>query len=63
MDLLTFLIFLATVATAGVLAMGNGTFVHGGEMDRRRSPYYMAFRVGLQTLAFLLLLVALAMRF
>ncbi len=62
MDLLTFVILLAAVATAGVLAMGIGTMVHGGELDRRRSVYYMSFRVGLQGLAFLLLLVALAMR-
>lgn len=62
MDVLTFLILLAAVATAGVLAMGVGTMVHGGEMDARRSGVYMAFRVGLQVVAFLLILAALAMR-
>jgi len=62
MDVLTFLILLAAVATAGVLAMGIGTMVHGGAMDQRRSGTYMAFRVGLQVLTFLLLLAALAMR-
>jgi len=62
MDALTFLILLAAVATAAVLAMGVGTMVHGGAMDERRSGIYMSFRVGLQVLTFLLLLVALAMR-
>ncbi len=62
MDFLTFLILLAAVAAAGVLVMGIGTMAHGGEMDERRSGVYMAFRVGLQGLAFLLILAALAMR-
>jgi len=62
MDLLTFLIGLAAIATLGVLAMGVGTMVHGGAMDERRSGRYMAFRVGLQVLTFLLLLAALALK-
>jgi len=62
MDLLTFLILLAAVATAAVLAMGIGTMVHGGALDERRSGIFMSFRVGLQVLTFLLLLAALALR-
>ncbi|WP_332318978.1 HIG1 domain-containing protein [Thiohalorhabdus sp.] len=62
MDLLTFLIGLAALATLGVLAMGIGTMVHGGAMDERRSGTYMAFRVGLQVLTFLMLLGALALK-
>lgn len=62
MDLLTFLILLAGVATLGVLVMGVGTMVHGGAVDERRSGIYMGFRVGLQILTFLLLLAALALR-
>ncbi|MEF8793810.1 MAG: hypothetical protein V5A50_09015 [Thiohalorhabdus sp.] len=42
--------------------MGIGTMVHGGAMDERRSGTYMAFRVGLQVLTFLMLLGALALK-
>lgn len=59
MTLLTVVIILAAVATAGALAGGIVSMAHGGEYDRRHSGQFMAARVGLQGLALVLVLIAL----
>ncbi|TAM45653.1 MAG: twin transmembrane helix small protein [Gammaproteobacteria bacterium] len=59
MTLLTAVIILAVVATAGALAGGIVSMAQGGEYDRRHSGQFMFARVGLQGLALVLLLIAL----
>ncbi|NIR44452.1 MAG: hypothetical protein GWO39_08420 [Gammaproteobacteria bacterium] len=59
MELLTALVVLAALATAGALATGVGSMVHGGAFDQRHADQFMVARVGLQGLAFILLLLAL----
>ncbi len=59
MTLLTAVIILAVVATAGALAGGIVSMAHGGEYDRRHSGQFMFARVGFQGLALVLLLIAL----
>ena len=59
MTILTTVIVLAMLATAGVLLWGIGSMVHGGDFDRHHSHHLMFMRVGLQGITLLLLLVAL----
>jgi hypothetical protein len=59
MTLLTVVVVLAVVATAGALASGIVSMAHGGEYDRRHSGQFMFARVGLQGLTLVLLLLAL----
>ena len=59
MDLLTFLIILAVIATGGALATGVISMVQGGYSDEKLSTPLMWARVGLQGAAFALLLLAL----
>ncbi|HLD13746.1 MAG TPA: HIG1 domain-containing protein [Burkholderiales bacterium] len=59
MTLLTAVIILAVVATAGAFASGIVSMAHGGEYDQRHSGEFMFARVGLQGLTLVLLLIAL----
>lgn len=59
MTVLTTVIVLAMLATAGALFWGIGSMVHGGEFDQRHSHQIMFVRVGLQGITLLLLLIAL----
>ena len=59
MTLLTVIIVVAMLATAGALVGGIASMAHGGEYDRRHSYQFMFARVGLQGLTLVLLLIAL----
>ena len=60
MDILTFLIICALVATIAALGSGIVSMMRGGESDLKHSSHLMWARVGLQGVAFALLVVALA---
>jgi len=59
MSLLSFMIILALLATVGALGAGIVSMVRGGEYDREHSTRLMAARVGFQSAAVVLMLVAL----
>lgn len=59
MTVLTTVIVLAMLATAGALLWGIGSMAHGGEFDQHHSHQIMFVRVGLQGITLLLLLIAL----
>ena len=59
MSLLSFLVVLALLATIGALGAGLFSMLRGGEYDRRHGTQLMAARVGFQSVAVALLLVAL----
>lgn len=59
MDLLSFLIIFALLATLGALGFGVVSMIHGGEFDRRHSNQLMWMRIGFQGAAVVLLLLAL----
>jgi hypothetical protein len=59
MSLLSFLIVLALLATVGALGAGLVSMVRGGEYDRQHSTRLMAARVGFQSAALVLMLIAL----
>lgn len=61
MNMLTIVIILALIATVIALGWGIVSMVHGGAYDEKHSHQLMGARVGLQGLAFLLLLFALFM--
>ena len=58
MDLMTLLVIVAMVATLGALVAGLSAMATGSEVGHRASIEWMAWRVGLQGLAFLLVLLA-----
>lgn len=60
MNVLTTMILLALLATAGALGSGIVSMVRGGSFDQKHSTQLMFARVGLQGITFLLLLIALA---
>lgn len=59
MTLLTVIIVVAMLATAGALVGGIASMAHGGKYDQRHSHQFMFARVGLQGLTLVLLLIAL----
>lgn len=59
MTLLTVVIVIAMLATAGALVGGIASMAHGGDYDRRHSGQFMFARIGLQGLTLVLLLIAL----
>ncbi len=61
MDALTGLAVVAALATAAVLVAGIASMMHGGEFDERHGGQLMVARVGLQALAFALLLAAMGL--
>jgi len=56
--LLTTAIILAVIATVAVLFMGIRSMAHGGAYDRHHSGGLMSARVGIQLIAFLLIMLA-----
>lgn len=62
MDLLTVIIVLALLATGVALLFGLISLGQGGRFDRDFGHGFMWARVGLQALAVILLVVALALR-
>lgn len=59
MSVLTTMIVLALIATLAALAWGVGSMAHGGTYDDKHSEGIMFTRVGLQALAFVLIVLAL----
>lgn len=63
MDVLTFAVMVALAATVGVLLWGVGSMAHGGRYDREHSEQIMFTRIGVQVVAFVLILLALILSF
>ncbi len=59
MTVLTAIIVIGVLATAGTLVSGIVSMAQGGDFDRRHSHQLMFVRVGLQGITLLLLLLAL----
>lgn len=59
MNLMTVLLLIAMLATAGVLAVGLVGFFRGGEFNRKYGNKLMRARIALQALAVLLLFAVL----
>lgn len=58
MSLLTVTVVLALIATIATLAWGIGSMAVGGTYDEKHSEKLMFTRIGIQTFAFVVLLVA-----
>ena len=58
MDLITVFVLLAMLATGGALISGISAMAMGGEVGDRTSVQWMTWRVGLQAITFLLVLLA-----
>lgn len=58
MSLLTITVVLALIATIVTLAWGVGSMAIGGNYDKKHSEQLMFTRIGIQTFAFVMLLVA-----
>ena len=63
MNVLTFAVVVALVATVGVLMWGIGSMAHGGSYDRKHSEELMFTRIGVQLIAFALIMLALFISF
>jgi preprotein translocase subunit SecG len=59
MTLLTGIIVVCMLITAGVLITGIGSMAHGGEFDEKHAEQFMFARVVAQAVTLLLLLLAL----
>jgi hypothetical protein len=59
MNILTLMVVLALIATFAALVWGVGSMAHGGSYDDKHSEEIMFTRVGLQALAFVLIVLAL----
>ncbi len=58
MTLLTLTVVLALIATIVTLAWGLGSMARGGSYDEKHSEQLMFTRIGIQTFAFVMLLLA-----
>jgi len=58
MNILNVLIMVALLVTVGLIGTGVWSMAHGGEFDQKHSTQLMFARVGMQTVTFLLLLLA-----
>ncbi len=59
MNIFALFVILAMLATLVAFGLGIISMVRGGEFDQTHSTQYMGWRVGLQGLTFVLLLIAL----
>lgn len=59
MNILTITVIMALIVTVAALAWGVGSMAHGGTYDREHSEKIMFTRVGLQAVAFALIVLAL----
>ena len=59
MDLMTSFVIIATLAAIGALIFGVSAMATDSEVGHQSSVQWMTWRVGLQALAFLLVLLAL----
>ena len=58
MNLLTLLVVLSLVAVVAALFWGVGSMAHGGSYDREHSEQIMFTRIGIQAVAFILVVIA-----
>jgi hypothetical protein len=58
MSLLTLAVVLALIATIVTLAWGLGSMAKGGSYDEKHSEQLMFVRIGIQTFAFVMLMLA-----
>jgi len=58
MSLLTLTVVLALIATVATLVWGLGSMARGGAYDEKHSEQLMFTRIGIQTFAFVMLLIA-----
>jgi len=58
MSLLSITVVLALIATVITLAWGVGSMARGGSYDEKHSEQLMFTRIGIQTFAFVMLLIA-----
>ncbi len=58
MSLLTITVVFALIATIGTLAWGLGSMAVGGTYDEKHSEQLMFARIGIQAVAFAVLLIA-----
>ncbi len=58
MSLLTITVVLALIATIATLVWGLGSMATGGSYDEKHSEQLMFTRIGIQTFAFIMLLIA-----
>lgn len=58
MSLITLLVVVSLVAVVAALFWGVGAMAHGGAYDREHSEQIMFTRVGIQAIAFILVVVA-----
>ena len=58
MNLLTLLVVLSLVAVVAALFWGVGSMAHGGSYDREHSEQIMFTRIGIQAVAFILIVIA-----
>ena len=59
MDILVMAVVMALVLAVGSLIWGLGSMAHGGSYDEEHSEKIMFTRVGIQAIAFALIIVAL----
>ena len=58
MNLLTLLVVLSLVAVVAALIWGVSSMAHGGSYDREHSEQIMFTRIGIQAVAFVLIIIA-----
>lgn len=58
MNLLTLMVILSLVAVVAALVWGVGSMAHGGSYDREHSEQIMFTRIGIQAIAFILIVIA-----
>jgi len=58
MSVLTLMVVLALIATIATLAWGIGSMAVGGTYDKKHSEQLMFTRIGIQAVAFVILLIA-----
>lgn len=63
MNIVTVTVILALLVTVGALVWGLGSMAHGGAYDREHSEQLMFTRIGLQAVAFIFVMLALAFSF
>lgn len=63
MNVITLIVIMALVATVATLFWGVGSMAHGGSYDREHSGQIMFTRVGIQAIAFVLIVSALYFSF
>ncbi|VAW58381.1 hypothetical protein MNBD_GAMMA11-2996 [hydrothermal vent metagenome] len=63
MDIVTVTVILALIVTVGALVWGVGSMAHGGTYDREHCEQLMFARIGIQAVAVILVVLAVAFSF